>query len=111
LEPARRLGDVVVMSPSWPLLESAADIYRKVALAAGNEPEIVMMRDPWVVDSLQDAARVFGPEVMDAYKYYWRNGANTFHEFSPEDDFQFERIWKACIITGAPETCVTEFKR
>ena len=48
---------------------------------------------------------------MDAYKYYWRNGANAFHEFSPEDDFQFERIWKDRIITGAPETCVAEFKR
>jgi len=48
---------------------------------------------------------------MDAYKYYWRNGANAFHKFSSEDDFQFERIWKDRIITGAPETCVTEFKR
>jgi len=49
--------------------------------------------------------------VMGAYKYYWRNGANAFHEFSSEDDFQFERIWKDRIITGAPETCVAEFKR
>ena len=32
-----------------------------------------MMRDAWVADSLEDAARVYGPEVMDAYKYYWRD--------------------------------------
>ena len=89
MEPAGRLGDAVVMSPSWTLLESvaAADTYRKAALAAVNEPEIVMMRDAWVADSLEDAARVLGSEVMDAYKYYWRNGANAFHELSPEDDF------------------------
>jgi len=113
LERAGRLGDAVVMSPSWPLSESTAavKIYRKAALAAGNKPEVVMMRDAWVADSLEDATRVYGPEVMGAYKYYWRNGANAFHEFSSEDDFQFERIWKDRIITGAPETCVAEFKR
>lgn len=57
---AGRLGDAGVMSPSWPLSESAAaaDIYRKAALAVGNEPEIVMIRDAWVADSLEDAARV-----------------------------------------------------
>lgn len=64
LESAGRLGNAVVMSPSWPLLElaAAADIYRKAALAAGNDPEIVMIRDAWAADSLEDAARVFGPQ-------------------------------------------------
>jgi hypothetical protein len=47
---------------------AAADIYRKAALTVGNEPEIVMMRDAWVADSLEDAARVCGPELMDADK-------------------------------------------
>ena len=49
-------------------MAAVADIYRKAALTAGNEPEIVMMRDAWVADSLEDAARVYGPEVMDAHK-------------------------------------------
>ena len=113
LERAGQIGDAVVMSPSWPLTESiaAAETYRRAAIAAGNQPQVVMMRDAWVADSLEDAARVYGPEVMDAYKYYWQNGANAFHEFSSEDDFQFERIWKDRIITGDPETCVAEFKR
>ena len=113
MERAGRIGDAVVMSPSWPLREStaAAEIYRKAAIAAGNEPQVVMMRDAWVANSLEDAARVYGPEVMNAYKYYWRNGANAFDEFSSEDDFQFEQIGKNRIITGDPETCVAEFKR
>jgi len=60
LERAGRLGDAVVMSPSWPLSElaAAAETYRKAALVAGKEPEIVMMRDARVADSLEDAARV-----------------------------------------------------
>lgn len=48
---------------------------------------------------------------MDAYKYYWRNGANALDEFSLEDDFQFEQIWTDRIVTGVPETCIAEFKR
>ena len=46
----------------------------------GNEPQVVMIRAAWVADSLEDAARVYGPEVMDAYKYHWR--FHAFDEFS-----------------------------
>ena len=48
---------------------------------------------------------------MDAYRYYWRNGANAFEQFGSEDEFQFKNVWKDRIITGSPETCVAEFKR
>ena len=57
-----------------------------------------MMRDIWVNDSLEDAALVCGLEVMDAYRYYWRNSANAFREFRSVDDFQFENVWKYPII-------------
>ena len=59
MERAGRLGDAVVMSPSWSLSELAAasETYRKAALAAGNKREIVMMWDAWVADSSEDAAR------------------------------------------------------
>ena len=43
-----------------------AEVYRQTALAAGKEPQVVMMRDAWVDDTLEDAARVYGLEVMDA---------------------------------------------
>ncbi len=39
---------------------------------------------------------------MDAYEYYWRNGANASDEFPLEDDFQFEQIWTDRIVTGVP---------
>ncbi len=113
IERAARLGDALVFSPSMPLAPSveAAALYRKTAQAAGREPEIVMMRDAWVADSLEDAARVYGPEAMAAYKYYWRNGAEAFKDIGSEDDFEFESMWKDRIITGSPETCIAEFKR
>ena len=113
IERAARLGDALVMSPSMPLgptLEVAAH-YRAAAKAAGKKPELVLMRDAWVADSLEDAARVYGPEAMAAYKYYWRNGAEAFKDVSSEDAFEIESMWKDRIITGSPEACVAEFSR
>ena len=113
LERAGRLGDALVFSPSMPLTPTLemAKIYRQAAKAAGRVPQIVMMRDAWVADSLEDAARIYGPEAMAAYKYYWRNGAEAFLDIKSEDEFQFKTMWKDRIITGSPETCIAEFKR
>ena len=49
--------------------------------------------------------------MMDAYRYYWRNGANAFEQIGSEDEFQFENVWKDRIIIGSLETCVAEFNR
>lgn len=110
---AGRIGDAIVLGPSMPLDENIrlADRYRSAAKAAGRTPEVVMMRDAWVGDGLNDAARVYGPEVMAAYKYYWRNGATAFQDIESEDTFQFENMWKDRIIAGSPEECIAEFRR
>ncbi len=113
IDRAGRLGDAIVLGPSMPLAENVAlaDRYRSAAIAAGRKPEVVMMRDAWVGDGLNDAARVYGPEVMKAYKYYWRNGAAAFQDIESEDAFQFENMWKDRIIAGSPEECVAAFRR
>jgi probable F420-dependent oxidoreductase len=113
IERAARLGDALVFSPSMPLAPTvdAVALYRSAAEAAGRAPEVIMMRDAWVADSLADAARVYGPEVVAAYKYYWRNGAQAFQSIGSEDELEFETMWKDRIITGSPETCIAEFNR
>ena len=110
---AGRLGDALVLGPSMPLAENVAlaDLYRSAASKAGRIPEVILMRDAWVGDGLNEAARVYGPEVMEAYKYYWRNGATAFQGIEAEEDFQFENMWKDRIIAGSPEECVAEFRR
>lgn len=113
IERAARLGDALVLSPSAALGPTidVANLFKETAKAAGRSPDLVLMRDAWVADSREDAARVYGPEVMDAYKYYWRNGAAAFSGIESEDAFQYENMWKDRIITGSPEECVEEFKR
>ncbi len=113
VERAGRLGDALVLGPSFTLEENRALAarYRTAAAAAGRTPHIVLMRDAWVADSFEEAARVYGPEVTDAYRYYWRNGATAFRSFESEADIRFETAWKDRMIVGAPETCIAEFKR
>lgn len=113
VERAGRLGDALVLSPSMTLEENRmlTDRYRAAATAAGRTPELVLMRDAWVADSLGEAARVYGPEVMAAYRYYWKAGSVSFRAFTSEDQFRFESIWRDRIITGSPEDCVAEFRR
>ncbi|MCB1740381.1 MAG: LLM class flavin-dependent oxidoreductase [Gammaproteobacteria bacterium] len=113
VERAGRLGDALVLGPSLTLAQNQALVerYRAAAQAAGREPQVVVMRDAWVADSLGEAARIYGPEVMDAYRYYWRNGAVAFQDFEREEDFVFENIWKDRIITGSPQMCVSELQR
>jgi probable F420-dependent oxidoreductase len=113
IERAARLGDALVLGPNMalaPTVEGVA-MYRAAAAAAGRVPEVVMIRDAWVADSLEDAARVYGPEAMAAYKYYWRAGAEAFKDIDSEAAFEFETMWKDRMITGSPEVCIAEFKR
>ena len=113
IDRAGRIGDALVLGPSMPLEANVAlaERYRNAAKAAGRTPQVVMMRDAWVADGLEDAARVYGPEVMDAYKYYWRNGAAAFQGIESEDAFQFENMYKDRIVAGTPEECVADFRR
>ena len=113
VERAGRLGDALVIGPSMPLAWNveAAALYRKAAAAAGRKPEIIMMRDAWVADSMADAARIYGPEVMEAYKYYWRAGSEAFKGVESLDAFEFEAMATDRIIAGSPEACVAEFRR
>ena len=113
VERAGRIGDALVLSPSMTLSENQvlADRYRSAAETAGRTPELILMRDAWVADDLQEAADVYGPEVMDAYRYYWKAGSVSFKRFRSESEFEFEKIWCDRIITGSPSQCVDEFHR
>ncbi len=113
---ARRAGalaDGFVSTPSTGLEDTAALVngYREAAAAAGKEAQVVLMRDAWVASSRAEAERVYGPEVMDAYKYYWRNGLPEFKSIKAEADLTLDNIAKDRLIIGDPEECVSEFRR
>lgn len=110
---AGRMADAFVAGPSTNLERTLrlVDSYRKAALAAGREPQVVLMRDAWAAPTRAEAEEVYGGEVLDAYKYYWRNGLQEFRSIESEAEFTLDRIGQDRLIIGDPQECVTEFKR
>ncbi len=110
---AGTIGDALVTTPSTTLGSTCRliDEYRRSAEAAGKEPEVVIMRDTWVAGSRKEAEEVYGPEVLAAYRYYWRNGLSEFRSIKDESELTLDRIAKDRLILGDPEECLTEFQR
>ena len=107
------MADGFVATPSIDL-DSAiqlADIYREAAMRDGREPLVVLMRDAWVAETRAEAAEVYGPEVISAYKYYWRNGLPDFRGIWSEDEITLDNLGKDRLILGEPDECVAEFQR
>jgi probable F420-dependent oxidoreductase len=110
---AGRLGDAWVGGPSMALeeMKQLTDTYREAAAAAGREPCVILMRDAWVASSREEAERVYGPEVMTAYQYYWRNQALAFKNIDSEAAFTLENLAEDRLILGDPDACVQQLHR
>ena len=110
---AGRIADGFVAGPSTDLESTVAltDAYRRAAEAAGRPPVICLMRDAWVAPTRAEAEQVYGPEVMDAYKYYWRNGLNEFRRYADESEINLANLGPDRLIIGEPQQVVDEFHR
>ncbi|MFT5392779.1 MAG: putative F420-dependent oxidoreductase [Gammaproteobacteria bacterium] len=107
---AAHSGDGWIIGPSMSLeqIEPLAALYRAEAAAAGKPANIILMRDGWVSRSRDEATQVYGPEVLAAYKYYWRNGALAFEGIRSESDFTLENLAPGRLILGEPAECVDQ---
>ena len=110
---AGRMADGFVAGPSTDLSSTIGlvDAYRQAADRAGREPMVALMRDAWVAPTRAEAEAVYGPEVMTAYKYYWRNGLSEFQSIRSEAEITLENLGRDRLVLGEPEECVAEFHR
>ena len=113
---ARRAGllaDAFVTTPSTGLstVKRLVDIYKQAASAAKREPHVVLMRDAWVAHTRAEAEAVYGPEVMAAYQYYWKNRVAEFRNIAADAEFTLDNLATDRLVLGDPETCVREFQR
>ena len=110
---AGRIADGFVAGPSTDLESTVAltTAYQRAAAAAGKEPVTCLMRDAWVAPTRAEAERVYGPEVIDAYKYYWRNGLNEFRRYTDESQINIDNLGPDRLILGEPQEVVDEFHR
>ncbi len=107
------MADGFVAGPSTDLADTIelVETYREAAVRTGREPLVALMRDAWVAETRAEAAKVYGPEVMTAYKYYWRNGLSEFRSIRSEDEITLDNLGADRLILGDPDECVAEFRR
>jgi alkanesulfonate monooxygenase SsuD/methylene tetrahydromethanopterin reductase-like flavin-dependent oxidoreductase (luciferase family) len=91
------------------------DIYRAEAEAQGtaDKVEVVLLRDGWVADSLEEVERVWWPKIRAEAWFYFEKVPRWVEEFEPfiasiksEDDFVFERHHVDRLVVGSPEQCI-----
>ena len=85
--------------------------YRRHAEELGKKPFIVMMRDGWVADSFEDAAREFGTHFVEEWRFYFRLGIFTGH---PELQSEADITPETCahhLVMGTKEQCIEQLER
>jgi alkanesulfonate monooxygenase SsuD/methylene tetrahydromethanopterin reductase-like flavin-dependent oxidoreductase (luciferase family) len=69
------------------------------------------MRDAWVAETRQQAMDEYGPEVLAAYKYYWKSDSLSFQSNRSETEFSIEQMAPERIILGSPEEVVDQLQQ
>ena len=69
------------------------------------------MRDAWVAETRQQAEAEYGPEVLAAYKYYWKSDSLSFRDNRSEAEFTIDKMAPDRIILGSPEEVVDQLQR
>ena len=77
----------------------------------GKEPFVVLMRDGWVADSFDEAARVFGSHYARMTRFYLRHGNLTRNPgFASPDEITPESC-APYIVMGEPQQCIEHLER
>jgi probable F420-dependent oxidoreductase len=86
-------------------------VYGTSARELRRPARIILMRDAWVAETRQQAAAEYGPEVLAAYKYYWKSDSVSFRDKRSEAEFTLEKTAGDRIILGSPEEVVDQLQR
>jgi alkanesulfonate monooxygenase SsuD/methylene tetrahydromethanopterin reductase-like flavin-dependent oxidoreductase (luciferase family) len=83
------------------------DHYRAAAAELGRASKVVLMRDAFVADDFETAARIAGPGVVGEQLFYFQeNGLAPMHDdFSSPADFTVERL-RPHLVLGSPSDCI-----
>jgi alkanesulfonate monooxygenase SsuD/methylene tetrahydromethanopterin reductase-like flavin-dependent oxidoreductase (luciferase family) len=98
------------------------DIYRQAGEEHGTSDKlgVVLLRDGWVADSLEEVERVWWPCIRNEHWFYFEKVPRWVAELEPfvadiksEADFQFDRHRVDRLVVGSPQDCIesiTTFK-
>jgi len=111
---AASYGEAWCCSP-FPLQQEMWDetvgAYREMARSLGKEPFVVLMRDGFVADDFETAARTFGPHYVEDMTYYHRQGILDHHpDFESAANLTVEQM-RAHAVMGSPQDCIEQLER
>ena len=84
--------------------------YKAYAGELHRPARIMLMRDAWVAETRQQAEAEYGPEVLAAYKYYWKSDSLSFRDNRSEAEFTIDKMAPERIILGSPEEVVDQLQ-
>ena len=68
------------------------------------------MRDGWVADTFEEAARDFGTHYVEEMKFYFRQGILAHHpDFDSEEKLTPEATAKH-VVLGTPQQCIEQIE-
>jgi alkanesulfonate monooxygenase SsuD/methylene tetrahydromethanopterin reductase-like flavin-dependent oxidoreductase (luciferase family) len=87
------------------------DTYAERARELGKQPFVVLMRDGWVADSFEEAARVFGEHYARMTRFYLRHGNLTRNPgFKSPEEITPESVATHAVM-GTPQQCIEHLQR
>ena len=102
------------------VLDAWAQIYRDEGVEQGtsDDLEIIVMRDAWIADSLEEVERQWWPHVRDDHWFYFQKVPRFVADREPSlkdvrsaDDFKFANHHRNRMVVGNAESCIAEVKR
>jgi probable F420-dependent oxidoreductase len=110
---AAQYGDAWLtgITQTMPNILRHTETYKAYADGLHRPARIILMRDAWVAETRQQAEEEYGPEVLAAYKYYWKSDSLSFRDNRSEAEFTIEKMAPDRIILGSPEEVVDQLQR
>jgi alkanesulfonate monooxygenase SsuD/methylene tetrahydromethanopterin reductase-like flavin-dependent oxidoreductase (luciferase family) len=96
------------------------DVYRKAGEEFGTSDKlsVVLLRDGWVADSLEEVEKVWWPKIRAEHWFYFEKVPRWVADLEPfvadikgEEDFVFENHHVDRLIVGSPQDCIEKIKK
>lgn len=101
------------------VMKDWADAYRAAAAEYGTTDKsgIVLLRDGWVADSLDEVEKVWWPHIRSEHWFYFSQVPRWVLDKEPfladvkqESDFHFDQHRQQRLIVGSPEDCIAQIE-
>jgi probable F420-dependent oxidoreductase len=110
---AAQYGDAWLTGMTQPMqnIVRHTQSYRAYVDTFQRPARIILMRDAWVAETRRQAIDEYGPEVLAAYKYYWKSDSLSFQAHRSESEFTIDQMVRDRVILGSPEEVVDQLQR